>query len=86
MPFISNIGRLTLLPKVERPSSFTNQIARNQEFGLSILYTRGQSPHVVALQNAYMVVLFDSNFDQSDQLSKEVWIKQEWSKGRRFFS
>jgi hypothetical protein len=41
---------------------------------LSTLYTRGQSPKVVALQNAYIVVLFD----QGDGLSKEVWVGQDW--------
>jgi hypothetical protein len=32
-------GRFTLWPKVERPLISTNQIARNQEFGLSTLHT-----------------------------------------------
>jgi hypothetical protein len=33
-------GRFTLCwPEVERPSISTNQIARNQEFGLSTLHT-----------------------------------------------
>jgi hypothetical protein len=65
---------------------FHNQIARNQEFNLSILYTRGQSPKVVALQNVHMVVLFD----QGNILSKEVWVRHAWkpklrSRGRCFF-
>jgi hypothetical protein len=38
-----------LWPKVKRQSTSTNQIARNQEFGLSTFCTRGQSPKVVAL-------------------------------------
>jgi hypothetical protein len=62
-----------LWPKVERPSFYTNQIARSQEFGLSTLHTRLQSPKAVALQNAYMAVLFY----QGDGLSKEVWVGQE---------
>jgi hypothetical protein len=49
-----SLGRFTLWPKAERLSIPTNQIARNQEFSLSTLHTRGQSPKVVALQNAYM--------------------------------
>jgi hypothetical protein len=61
-------GRFTLWPKVKRPSIFTNQIARNQEFGLSTLHTRGQSPKVITLQNVYMTILFD----QGNGLSKEV--------------
>jgi hypothetical protein len=32
-------GRFTVWPKVERPLISTNQIARNQEFGLSTLHT-----------------------------------------------
>jgi hypothetical protein len=32
-------GHFTLWPKVERPLISTNQIARNQEFGLSTLHT-----------------------------------------------
>jgi len=27
--------------------------------------------------SSYMVVLFDPSFDQSDGLSKEVWVEQE---------
>jgi hypothetical protein len=34
-------GPFTLWPKVERPLISTNHIARNQEFGLSTLHTRG---------------------------------------------
>ena len=59
-------GRFTLWPKVERPSIFTNQIARNHGFGLSTLHSRGQSPTAVTLQNAYVAVLFD----QGDGLLK----------------
>jgi hypothetical protein len=33
--------------------------AQNQEFALSTLHTKGQSPKAVALQNAYMATLFD---------------------------
>jgi hypothetical protein len=33
-------GRFTPWPKVERPSIYTNQIARNQEFGLLTLHTK----------------------------------------------
>ena len=33
-------GHFTLWPKVERSSIATNQIARNQEFGLSTLHTK----------------------------------------------
>jgi hypothetical protein len=62
-------GCFTLWPKVKRPLIFTNQIARNQEFGLSTLHTRSQSPKVVALQNAYMAILFD----EGDGLSKKGW-------------
>jgi len=40
-----------------------------EEFGLSTLHTRGQSIKAIALQNAYIVVLFY----QSDGLSKEVY-------------
>jgi hypothetical protein len=46
----------------------TNQSARNHEFGLSTLHTRGQSPKAIALQNAYMAILFI----QYDELLKEV--------------
>jgi len=42
-----------------------------KEFGLSTLHIRGQSLKVVTLLNAYAIVLFDSNFDQSDGLSKQ---------------
>ena len=61
------------------------KIARNQEFGLSTLHTKGQSQGL-ALQNAYMATLFD----QGDGLLKEVWVGQEWkpklwSRGRQFF-
>jgi hypothetical protein len=35
-------GYFTLWPKVERPSISTNQIARNQEFGLSTLPTKAK--------------------------------------------
>ena len=63
----------------------TNQIARNEEFSLSTLHTRGQSPKAITLQNAYMAILFD----QGDGLSKEVWVGQEWksklwSRGHQF--
>ena len=64
----------TLWPKFKRPSISTNQIARNQELGLSSLHIRGQSPKVIALWNAYMALLFD----QCDGLSKGVWDIQEW--------
>jgi hypothetical protein len=38
---------------------FTNQIIRNQEFGLSTLHTRGgQSFKAIALQNAYIAIPF----------------------------
>jgi hypothetical protein len=63
-------GNFTLWLKFERLLIFTNQIARNQEFILSTLHTRGQSSKVVAFQNAYMAILFD----QDDGLSKEVWV------------
>jgi hypothetical protein len=69
----STKGRFTLWPKVERLSISTNKIARNQEFSLSTLHTRGQSPKAIALQNAYMAIL--SN--QGDKLSKEVWVGHE---------
>jgi hypothetical protein len=46
----------------------TNHIARYQEFGLSTLHTKGQSPEAVALQNAYMAIFFY----QGDGLSEEV--------------
>jgi hypothetical protein len=42
----------TLWPKVKRPSISTSHIARNQEFGLSTLHTRGQSPKAVGIENA----------------------------------
>jgi hypothetical protein len=35
-------GRFTLWPKVERLSISTNQIARNQEFGFSILHNKAK--------------------------------------------
>ena len=80
-------GRFTLWPKVERPSISTNQISRNQEFGLSTLHTRGRSPKSVAL----FLPTWQHFFDQSDGLSKGVWVVQEWkpkvwSRGRRIFS
>ena len=80
-------GCFTLWPKVERPSVSTNQISRNQEFGLSTLHTRGQSPKSVAL----FLPTWQHFFDQSDGLSKGVWVVQEWkpkvwSRGRRIFS
>jgi hypothetical protein len=66
-------GRFTLWPKVKRPSNSTNQIARNQDLGLSTLHTRGQSPKAVSLQNAYMEILLDVG----NGLSKEVWVEHE---------
>ena len=80
-------GRFTLWPKVERPSVSTNQISRNQEFGLSTLHTRGRSPKSVA----FFLPTWQHFFDQSDGLSKGVWVVQEWkpkvwSRGRRIFS
>jgi hypothetical protein len=42
-------GHFTLWLKVERPSITTIQIARNQEFDLSTLHTRVQSPKAVAI-------------------------------------
>ena len=66
-------GRFTLWPKVERPSISTNQIVRNRAFNLSTLHTKGQCPKVVALQNAYMTILFD----QGDGLLKEGWVGQK---------
>jgi hypothetical protein len=66
----------------------TDQIARNQEFWpLDPSHWRPKSKgKVVALQNVYMVVLFD----QGHKLSKEVWVNQEWkpkqwSRAHRFF-
>jgi hypothetical protein len=47
----------------------TNPSASNQQFGLSTLHTRGQSPKATALQNAYMAVFVD----HGDGFSKEVW-------------
>jgi hypothetical protein len=38
----------------------------NQEFGLSTLHTRGQSPKAVTLQNAQMALFFD----QGNRFSK----------------
>ena len=61
-------GHFTLWPKVERPSLSTIQIVRTQESGLLTLCTRGQSPKAIALQNAYMAILFD----QEDELSIKV--------------
>ena len=61
-------------PKVKRPSIFTDQIARNHEIGLSTLHTRRQVPKTVAIQNAYVAILFD----QGDGLSKEVRVGWEW--------
>jgi len=61
-----------------RFSSIT--FARNQEFDLSNLHTRGQRPKAMALQNVYIATLFDPRFDKSDGLSKEVkevWVRQE---------
>jgi len=66
------------------------KLPRNQEFGFFTLHTRGQSPKVIALQNSentYMAL----GFDQSDKLSKEVWIREEsklklWSSGHWHFS
>ena len=49
-------GHFTLWPKVEKPSISTNQIGGNQEFDLLTLHTRGQTPKVIALQNAYMAI------------------------------
>jgi hypothetical protein len=50
LPTTHVLGRFTLWPKVERPSSSTNQIVRNQEFGLSTLHTiYGQSSKAVAI-------------------------------------
>jgi hypothetical protein len=37
---------------------FHQSRCKNQKFGLSTLQIRGQSPKVVALQNAYMTILF----------------------------
>jgi hypothetical protein len=42
--FTYNEGCFTLWLKIERLSISTNQVARKQEFGLSTLHTRGQSP------------------------------------------
>jgi hypothetical protein len=42
-------GCFTLWPKAKRPSISTNQIARNQEVGLSTLHTRGQSPKTITI-------------------------------------
>jgi hypothetical protein len=63
-------GHFTLWPKVERLSISTNQIAGNEEFGLSTLHSRGQSPEVAALRNTYMAILLD----QGNELSKEVLV------------
>jgi hypothetical protein len=78
-------GCFPLWPKVKRLPISTIDIARNQEFDFSILHTRGQSPKAIALQNAYIAILFY----QGDGLSKEVWVAQEWKpklwlRGRRF--
>jgi hypothetical protein len=59
-------GRFTLWSNVERLSISTNQIARNQEFSLST-HTRGQSPKGVALQIAYMSILFDQGETNSQR-------------------
>jgi hypothetical protein len=45
-------GRFTLCPEVKKLSISTNMIARNQEFDLSTLHTRGQSSKAAVLQNA----------------------------------
>jgi hypothetical protein len=78
-------GCFPLWPEVERPSFSTNQIARNQDYGLSTLHIRGQSPKAVAFQNARMAIFFD----QGDGLLKEAWVGQEWKpklwlRGRQF--
>ena len=77
--FAITLGRFTLC--LEALIS-TDQVARNQELGCSILHTRGQSPKVAAI---YMAILFD----QDDGLSKEVCVGKEWKsklwwRGHRF--
>jgi hypothetical protein len=50
-------AHFTLWPKVERSLVVsTNQIARNPEFGLSILHTRDQISKAVVFQIAHMAV------------------------------
>jgi hypothetical protein len=85
---ICDKGHFTLWPKVERPSISTNLVARNQEFSLSTLHTKGESPKpkAVTMFNAYMAILFD----KGNELSKEVWVEHEWKpklwlRGHQFF-
>ena len=80
-------GYVTLWLNIKKPSISTNQIARNQEFGMSTLHTKGQTPKAVVLQNAYMAF---KKKNQGDGLSNEVWIGQEWkprlwSRGRHIY-
>jgi hypothetical protein len=62
-------GRFTLRPKVERPSISTNEIARNQEFGLSTLHTMAK----VQRPPKFKILLLEEN----DRLSKKVWVGRE---------
>jgi len=45
------LGPLTLWSNVEKSTISTNQIAKNQEFNLSTLHTKGQSPKVIVLHS-----------------------------------
>jgi hypothetical protein len=75
-------GCFTLWQKVERLLISTNHVARHQEFGLSALHTKAK----VQRPTQFKIQLFD----EGDELSKEVWVGQEWklklwSRCRRFF-
>ena len=71
------------IAEVERLSIFTNQRARNQEFGFSNLHTKAKVPRLSQLKCLL--------FDKGDGLSKEDWVGQEWkpkpwSRGRPILS
>jgi len=57
-----NKGHFRLWSKVKRPSVSTNGIARNQEFGLSTLHTRDQSPTAVILHGNTFWLAFWPNW------------------------
>jgi hypothetical protein len=50
----------------------TNQIARNLEFGLSTLHTKGQSPKAVAILSAYMAILLTKAADSQRKFGFDV--------------
>jgi len=67
---ILSYDNFTLYPKIKRPSIFTNEIARNQELASQTFTLEAKVERLLS----YIAVLLDPSFDQSDKLSKEVWV------------